>query len=156
MSEVKERTFLVSILGENFEYRNLIGQALGSPEDSSDIAFYNRLDAGLGQVFTAITPKEYPEKLKPFLQSLIISNIHILVIDLEVGLNAAIGETLVGIDLFHQLFKTVDLIVIANITSKTEWKLSDLKKKIDTILKTTSLKGTEIFEIKQKDDYGEF
>ncbi len=153
MSEVKEKTFLVSILGENFEYRNLIGQALGAPEDKSDLAFYNRLDASLGQVFTAITPIDYPEKLKPFLQSLIISNIHILVIDLDVGLNAAMGEILVGLDLFHQLFKTVDLVVIANITSKTEWKLEDLKKKLDAILKTTSLKGTEVFEIKQKDDY---
>lgn len=151
--EEREKNFIVGIFGENFEYRNLIGQAFGSPEDKSDIMFYNRLDASMGHVFTVLASMDYPEKLKPFLQTLVITKIHILVIDLDVGLNGAIGEILVGMDLFHQLFETRDLVVIANITSKAEWKLPETKKKIEAILKTTSLKGTEIFELKNKDDY---
>lgn len=153
MSEVKERNFIVGIFGENFEQCNLIGQALGAPGTKSDIQFYNRLDVGLGHVFCALTPVDYPEKIKPLLQTLTITNIHILVIDLEVGLNAAIGEVLVGMDLFHQLFETRNLIAFTGINSKTEWKLPDVKKKIDGILGTTSLKDTELIEIREKEDY---
>ena len=151
--EAREKNFIVGIFGENFEYRNLIGQAFGSPEDKSDIMFYNRLDANMGHVFTVLASTDYPEKLKPFLQTLVITKIHLLVIDLDVGLNGAIGEILVGMDLFHQLFETRDLVVIANITPKSEWKLPEAKKKIESILKTTSIKGTEVFELKNKDDY---
>ncbi len=153
MNGVKERNFLVGIFGENFEQRNFIGQALGSPGTKSDIQFYNRLDAGLGHVFCALTPVDYPDKLKPFLQALTITNIHVLVVDLEVGLNAAIGEILVGLDLYHQLFETQVLVAIAGINSKTEWKLEDTCNKIERILDSTSLKGTEIVSIRGKDDY---
>lgn len=154
MSEEKENNFIVGIVGcENFEVRNLIGQALGAPGTKSDIQFYNRLDESLGQVFCALTPVDYPEKLKPFLQILKISDIHILVIDLEIGLNAAIGEVLTGIDLFHQLFQTQCLVCVSNITDKTQWKLDETLKNFKKILATTSLKDTEIFEIHTKDDY---
>jgi len=145
VKEKRETNFLVGIFGgENFEQRNLIGQALGSPGTKSDIQFYNRLDAGLGHVFCALTPVDYPDKIKPFLQTLTITNIHLLVIDLNIGLNAAIGEVLVGIDLHHQLHESRVLVIITGINSKTEWKLADTTKKIENILSTTSLKGSEI------------
>ncbi|MHA1460796.1 MAG: EF-Tu/IF-2/RF-3 family GTPase, partial [Promethearchaeota archaeon] len=119
----------------------------------SDILFYNRLDNSLNQVFCGLTPLDYPEKIKPLLQTLAISNIHILVIDLNAGLNASIGEILVAMDLFYQLYRTKALIVIAGINSNTEWKLSETKKKIEAILESTSLKNTAIFELKTKEDY---
>jgi selenocysteine-specific translation elongation factor len=153
MSEGKERSFVVGIFGDNFEYRKLLGQALGAPGTQSDIQFFNRLDAQLGHVLTSLTPIDYPEKIKPFLQTCIITNIHILVIDLETGLNPVIGEILVGLDMFHQIFETRILCVITNITNKSEWKLQEIKKKLLSILETTSLKGTEIYEIKEKSDY---
>ncbi|MBY8991707.1 MAG: hypothetical protein KGD58_13245 [Candidatus Lokiarchaeota archaeon] len=153
MSEAKERTFLVGIFGDNFEYRKLLGQALGAPGTSSDIQFYNRLDSQLGEVFIALTPIDYPEKLKPFLQTLILTNIHILVIDVEAGLNASVGEILVGLDMFHQISTTKALIILNGINSNSEWKLLQIKEKIESLLSNTSLKGTEIFEIRQKDDY---
>ncbi|MBN1803229.1 MAG: hypothetical protein JW891_17090 [Candidatus Lokiarchaeota archaeon] len=151
MSEGSEKNFLVGIFGENFERRNLIGQALGSPGTKSDIQFYNRLDAGLGQVFCALTPIDYPDKIKPFLQTLTITNIHILVIDLKDGLNAVVGELLVGMDMFHQMFDTKPLVVIAGINEKTEWKLEEIKKQVKIILNTTSLKDANILEIKDDD-----
>ena len=153
MSQIKERNFLIGIFGDNFEQCNLIGQALGAPGTKSDIQFYNRLDANLGQVFCALTPVDYPEKIKPFLQILTITNIHLLVIDLESGLNAALGEILVGMDIFHQLFKKKSFVIIANINSKTEWKLNQIKKRLNDILNTTSIKGNEIFEIREKSDF---
>ena len=153
MSKGKERTFLVGIFGDNFEHRKLLGQALGAPGTSSDIQFYNRLDSQLGHVFTALTPIDYPEKLKPLLQSLILTNIHILIIDIEVGLNASVGEILVGMDLFHEMSNTKSLIVLSGITPKTEWKLHDIKKKIDTVLNNTTLQGIEVIEIRQKEEY---
>ena len=153
MSEGKERTFLVGIFGDNFEYRKLLGQALGAPGTSSDIQFYNRVDSQLGHVFTALTPIDYPEKLKPFLQTLILTDIHILIIDLEAGLNASVGEILVGMDLFNKRTNTKSLIVLSGINPKTEWKLKDIKKKIDTVLNNTTLQGIEVIEIRQKDEY---
>ncbi len=153
MSEVVEKNFVVGILGDNFDINNLIGQSLGSPGTRSDILFYNRLDNSLNQVFCGLTPLDYPEKIKPLLQTLVISNIHILVIDLNTGLNASIGEILVAMDLFYQLYRTKALIVVAGINSNTEWKLSETKKKIEAILESTSLKNTTIFELKTKEDY---
>lgn len=153
MSEGKERTFLVGIFGENFEHRKLLGQALGAPGTSSDIQFYNRLDSKLGYVFTALTPIDYPEKLKPFLQTLILTDIHILIIDVDFGLNSSVGEILVGMDLFHKMSNTKSLIVLSGITSKTEWKLKDIKKKIDSVLNNTTLQGIEVIEIRQKEEY---
>ncbi len=153
MSSEKERNYIIGIFGENFEQRNLIGQAFGAPETTSDMQIYDRFDASLGQIFCAITPIDYPNKIKPFLQSLTLTNIHILVVDLEVGLNAVIGEILVGMDLFNQYFNTRALVVIAGINSKTEWKLLETRKKISGILNTTSLNDTEIIELKSKEDY---
>ena len=153
MSEAKERNFLIGIFGENFDHRQLIGQALGAPGTKSDILFFNRLNEEAGHVFCAMTPIDYPDKIRPFLQVLKISNIHLLVIDLELGLNATVGEILVGMDLYHQLFKTECLVIIAGINSKTKWKLKQIESEIEKILNSTSLKGTEIFNLIGKEDY---
>ena len=153
MNEVAEKNFVVGILGDNFDINNLIGQSLGAPGTKSDILFYNRLDQTLNQVFCGLTPIDYPEKIKPLLQTLAISNIHVLAIDLNVGLNASVGEILVGMDIFSKLYKTKVLVVIAGINSNTEWKLHETKKKIEVILESTSLKNIQIFELKVKQDY---
>ncbi len=153
MSESVEHNFIVGIFGENLEHNKLIGQALGAPDTRSDIQFFNRLDSELNQVFCALTPLDYPDKIKPFLQTLVLTNIHILVIDLDIGLNSVIGEIIVGMDLFHQLFNSKELVIISGINSNNEWKLLDFKDKIKKIIDTTSLKDAEIFDIKNKEDY---
>jgi len=154
MSEDKEHTFVVGIFGSNYKERNLIGQALGAPDTKTDIQIFERHDANLGYIFTALTPVDYPEKLKPFLQCLRISDIHILVVNLESGLSAETGEILVGMELMHGLFGTKALILVSGISSKTDWKLPEIKKKITNILNTTKLKETEILELREKEDYG--
>ncbi len=153
MNEVAEKNFVVGILGDNFDINNLIGQSLGSPGTKSDILFYNRLDQTLNQVFCGLTPLDYPEKIKPLLQTLAISNIHVLAIDLNIGLNASVGEILVGLDIFSKLYRTKVLVVIAGINSNTEWKLLETRKKIREILESTNLKNSQIFELKAKQDY---
>ncbi|MBY9006176.1 MAG: hypothetical protein KGD63_05415 [Candidatus Lokiarchaeota archaeon] len=153
MSEQYENTFVIGILGENNEQNNLIGQAFGAPGTKSDIQFYNRLDNKLQQVFCALSPINYPEKIKPFLQTLVLTDIHILVIDLEIGLNSVIGELLIGLDIFSQLHNTLPLIVITNINDKNNWKLGETKEKLKKILETTHIKNTEIFLIENKEDY---
>jgi len=153
MNEIAEKNFVVGILGDNFDINNLIGQSLGAPGTKSDILFYNRLDQTLNQVFCGLTPIDYPEKIKPLLQTLAISNIHVLAIDLNVGLNASVGEILVGMDIFSKLYRTKVLIVIAGINTNTEWKLPETRKKIEAILESTSLKNIQIFELKAKQDY---
>ena len=153
MSESVEHNFIVGIFGENLEHNKLIGQALGAPGTKSDIQFYNRLDAELNQVFCALTPIDYPDKIKSFLQTLVLTNIHILIIDLEIGLNATTGEIIVGMDMFHQLYNTQDLVIISGINSKNEWILLDFREKIKKILDTTSLKDTQIIDLRNKEDY---
>ncbi|MHA1255973.1 MAG: EF-Tu/IF-2/RF-3 family GTPase, partial [Promethearchaeota archaeon] len=153
MNEVAEKNFVVGILGDNFDINNLIGQSLGSPGTKSDILFYSRLDQTLNQVFCGLTPLDYPEKIKPLLQTLAISNIHVLAIDLNIGLNASVGEILVGMDIFSKLYRTKVLVVIAGINSNTEWKLPETREKIRTILESTNLKNAQIFELRTKPDY---
>ncbi|MFW9950924.1 MAG: EF-Tu/IF-2/RF-3 family GTPase, partial [Candidatus Thorarchaeota archaeon] len=80
-------------------------------------------------------------------------NIHLLIVDLNVGLNAVLGELIVAIDLFHQLYNTENLIVIDGINSKTEWKLPEIKKRLKQIIGSTSLRNLELVEINSKDDY---
>ncbi|NHJ24646.1 MAG: hypothetical protein EAX89_08725 [Candidatus Lokiarchaeota archaeon] len=153
MSESSERNFIVGIFGENLEINNRIGQAIGSPGTKSDIQFYNRLDSELNQIFCALTPLDYPDKIKSFLQSLTLTNIHLLIVDLNLGLNAVLGEMIIALDLFHQLYNTEILVVLDGIDSKNEWKLPELKKRLSHILGTTSLKNSELFEIREKEDY---
>ncbi|MHA1727003.1 MAG: hypothetical protein ACTSXH_19540 [Promethearchaeota archaeon] len=148
-----ELTISVGIFGNNFEFCNLIGQGLGSLGTKSDILFYNRLDATLGQIFCALTPLDYPDKIKPFLQVLYLTKIHLLVIDVEKGLNSEIGEILLGMDTYHQERAHCKAIfVISGISEATEWKLKELKNKLNKILNTTSLKNSIVFELRTKED----
>ncbi|MHA1805005.1 MAG: hypothetical protein ACTSU4_10845 [Promethearchaeota archaeon] len=148
-----ELTISIGIFGNKFESSNLIGQGLGSPGTKSDILFYNRLDATLNQIFCALTPLDYPDKIKPFLQVLSLTKIHLLVIDVEKGLNAEIGEILLGMDTFHRdRAYCQPLFVITGISGATEWKLKELKNKLNKILNTTSLKKSIIFELRTKED----
>ncbi len=147
-----EKNYLVGIFGEHLEDRSLVGQAIGSPGTSSDLYFYNRLDPELG-VFCAITPVDYPEKIKAFAQTLYMTNIHILVLNLRDDLNAVIGEILVGMDISRRIFNSKCLIALKGIDSKTEWKLEAYRYKLKAIINTTSLNQTEIIEIRNKSDY---
>ncbi|MHA1196512.1 MAG: hypothetical protein ACTSSM_10495, partial [Promethearchaeota archaeon] len=103
---MEENSILAGIFGDDFIEQKLIGQALGSPGTKSDLLFFNRLDPQSGHVFTAITPIDYPEKLKQFIQTLMLTNIHLLVINLDQGLTPAIGEILIGMDLASKLHPT--------------------------------------------------
>ncbi|MEJ2276291.1 MAG: hypothetical protein P8Y70_00870 [Candidatus Lokiarchaeota archaeon] len=150
MEEKTERSFNVGVLGENQELNTLIGQAFGAPGTKSDLQFFNRLDESLGYVFCAVMPVDYPEKIKPMLQTLTMTDIYVLVIDLNFGLNPVIGELLVAIDLFTRLYNKRLIITINNIKNN-EWKLDDLKKKLKNILNTTNLHKIEVFEVENKD-----
>ena len=56
MNKNAEQTFTVGIVGNNYEQQRLIGQALGSPDSTSDIQVFERFDSSLGQIFCALTP----------------------------------------------------------------------------------------------------
>ncbi|MHA1707323.1 MAG: hypothetical protein ACTSUX_14705 [Promethearchaeota archaeon] len=150
---MEENSILAGIFGDDFIEQKLIGQALGSPGTKSDLLFFNRLDPQSGHVFTAITPIDYPEKLKQFIQTLMLTNIHLLVINLDQGLTPAIGEILIGMDLASKLHPTRSIIIITKINQKNEWKLEDTKKKIKNVILNTSLRDSRILEITRKEDY---
>jgi len=147
-----EASFNVGIIGENQELNNILGQAFGAPGTRSDLQFYNRLDQTLGYIFCAITPIDYPDKIKPLLQTLAMTDIYILVIDLEIGLNSVVGELLMAMDHFCALYQRKSLIVIDNITPKNEWKLAETNKKLKKILETTHFPNLKIITINNKED----
>lgn len=151
-----EQTYTIGLFGDNYEQLELIGQALGAPDSKSDILVFNRFDQSTNTIFCAMTPLDYPKKLKPFLQVLIFSNIHVLVIDLDSGLNAVIGEILVGLDLFYEHFEKQSCILLANIKETNEWKLPELRKRLSAILNTTSLNVIKTYEIRSKEDLEPF
>ncbi|TFF97370.1 MAG: hypothetical protein EU547_04505 [Promethearchaeota archaeon] len=147
-----ERSFNVGILGENQDLNTLIGQVFGAPGMRSDLQFFNRLDTPLKQVFCAVTPIDYPDKIKPLLQTLMLTDIYVLVLDMNTGLNPTVGELLIGIDLFNQMFNKKTIITINNIEGN-QWKLSNEINKLKKIIKTTSLDGCDILELKNKTDF---
>ncbi len=152
MTETFERSFNVGILGENQDLNTLIGQIFGAPGIRSDLQFFNRLDTSLNHIFCAVTPLGYPEKIKPLLQTLTIADIYVLVIDLNFGLNAVIGELLIAMDLFNQIYNKRVLITFNHI-HENQWKLEQELKKLRSILKTTSLAKSEILKLRAKSDY---
>ncbi|MHA1889174.1 MAG: hypothetical protein ACTSX0_14210, partial [Promethearchaeota archaeon] len=64
-----ELSLTIGLLGANHEITKLVGEALGSPGQRSDLQFYNRLDSSLNCVFTAVAPIGYPEKVKSLIQT---------------------------------------------------------------------------------------
>ncbi|MBD3198201.1 MAG: hypothetical protein GF317_24335 [Candidatus Lokiarchaeota archaeon] len=152
MNERIEKSFNVGIVGENQDILKLIGQSFGAPGTRSDLQFYNRLDEGIGYTFCAITPLDYPNKIKPLLQTLEMTDIYILVIDLNIGLNSAIGELLIAIEVFNRLYNKGVIITLSNIQNN-EWKVDSISNKLDKILKTTSLVQINIINLRDKADY---
>jgi len=147
-----EKSFNVGIFGENPNLNQIIGQVFGAPGTRSDLQFFNRFDIPLGYIFCAITPIDYPNKIKALLQTLILTDIHILVIDLNIGLNSVVGELLIAIDQFNRVYKKRSLILIENIKNN-EWKLVDLTNRLKKILNSTSLREIKIISLNGKEDY---
>lgn len=152
MSE-SELSLRIGILGGNHEVTKLIGEALGSPGTQSDLMFYNRLDTGLRCIFTAVAPIGYPEKVKSLLQACAISQIHIMVIDAETGINAETGEIMVAMDLYGRYFGAKGIAVIGNITKANEWRVEEIQKQFPKLLAPTYIKDIELISLKERSDY---
>jgi selenocysteine-specific translation elongation factor len=151
MTENSEKSFNVGIFGENLDRNRIIGQAFGAPGTRSDIQFYNRLDDTLGYIFCAITPIDYPEKIKSLLQTLMMTDIYVLVVDLTTGLNSIVGEILVAMDQFNQVYHKKSIVCLDNIKNN-EWKIPVISKKLRNILDTTSLNQTGTITIENRED----
>lgn len=152
MSDLKERNYLVGILSENHKLSENVGGAFGSPGQKTDIQFYDRLDQQLHAVFCAIDAIGYPDKLKCLIETMMITDYHVLLIDLEKGINAAIGEIIVAMDFYVEHFNVKPFIVIGNINEKTEYNLDNLKKTLNKLISNTALKDAPILQLREKDD----
>ncbi|MHA1765537.1 MAG: hypothetical protein ACTSWX_09540 [Promethearchaeota archaeon] len=150
---MEESSITIGLLGSNHEITKLIGESLGSPGTRSDLQFYNRLDAGLGAVFTAVAPTAYPDKIKSLLQTCAETSIHIMVIDAETGITAEIGEIMVAMSLFSEHYATKSLAVIGGLNSSNEWRVEEILKKITALTSTTVLKGMSVKVLKSREDY---
>lgn len=148
-----EKSITVGILGASHEVTQRIGESLGSPGQRSDLQFYNRLDSKVGVVFTGIVPVGYPEKIKCLVQACAETQVHMMVIDAELGINPEIGEILVIMDIFTRRFNTQALAVIGGITEKNVWQVEEIHKKLPKILETTSLNKIKIIDLHTREDY---
>ncbi|MHA1339566.1 MAG: EF-Tu/IF-2/RF-3 family GTPase [Promethearchaeota archaeon] len=152
---MSEKYYLIGVFSENNQISSIIANYFGKPGQKSDMQFYDRLDEQNNAVFCAVNPFSYPDKLKPLIQSLVISNIHILAIDNEKGLTAAVGEILIAMELFYKHIyneNSIPIITISNITAANEYMLEENEKKIKKLISATALKSAPIFILKEKED----
>jgi selenocysteine-specific elongation factor len=152
MSDI-ERSISIGLLGANHAITKLVGESFGSPGTKSDLQFYNRVDSGLNMVFTAVAPIAYPEKIKSLLQTCAETQIHIMLIDAEVGITAEVGEIMVAMDLFCRLLKTKYIAAIGGITGANEWRIEEIQQKLPLLLKSTTLADMEIHVLHSKEAY---
>ena len=139
-AEGQERVFNVGILGSNHEITKIVGECLGTPDEITDLQFFNRLDTSLGYIFTGVAPVGYPEKLKTLIQACSLTEIHIMVLDAETGITPAIGEIMICMDLYARYYNTKILGVIGNITNANEWRVADIIQKFPKIAKGMNIK----------------
>lgn len=149
----QEISFTIGLLGTNPDFLKILGGVFGAPGDLSDIQFFDRFDNALGYVFSAIATMAYPDKLKSLLQTCALTDIHIMVIDAEVGIDAAIGEIMVAMDIHARFFNTKFLAIIGNITNSNAWRIDEIMKTLPKITAATALKGISIYPMREKADF---
>ncbi|MHA1733075.1 MAG: EF-Tu/IF-2/RF-3 family GTPase [Promethearchaeota archaeon] len=148
--ESSEDYHLVAVLGTNDVLVHQIASFLGKEGTTSDLRFYNRLEergapggdgarrsagAGAGaDVWCVVTPVGYPDKLKPVVQALRLTRVHVLVVDLEEGVTPAVGELVVALDEFSRQLGTTQAVVFAGVTSQNEYKLPEVERLLDSVL----------------------
>lgn len=151
--DTSELSLTVGLCGSNPQITKLIGEALGSPGQQSDLQFYNRLDLKLNCVFTAIAPIGYPDKLKSLIQACAETEIHVMCIDCETGITPEIGEIMVLMDIFAERFHTQYIATISGITGSNQWRKAEILSQLKKLTATTNLKGMEVFILEQRQDY---
>ena len=149
---MQERNYLVGLLSENHEISEHLGSAFGKPGEKTDLQFFDKLDSDLNAVFCVIDALGYPDKLKSIIQTMMMCEFHILLVDLEKGITPAIGELILLLDVFAKNYDVYPLIAIGNVTSQTDYLLEDTVKKIKAFISTTSLKDIQIEIIREKED----
>ncbi len=151
--DTSELSLTVGLLGANHQITKLVGEALGTPGQQSDLQFYNRLDLKLNCVFTAVAPIGYPDKIKSLIQACSETQMHIMCIDCETGITPEIGEIMVLMDLFAQYYQTQYLAVIGGINSSTEWRKEEIITQLQKLTHPTKLRGIEIIPLESRPDY---
>ncbi len=157
MSELVENYHLVAIIGTNEIDIHQLASFLGKEGTKSDLHFYNRLEqkADGGDVWCVITPQGYPDKLKPVIQALRLTRIHVITLNLEEGISKPFGELIVALDQFGEQFQTSQIIAITGITPQNEYKLENTNQMISAILKNTThmaSKEIPVLEIRSLED----
>ncbi|MBD3353270.1 MAG: hypothetical protein GF364_17450 [Candidatus Lokiarchaeota archaeon] len=152
MEYEQERNFLVGLLCEDHELAKIIGGELGTPGQSSDLQFYDRLDEDLKAVFCAIDAVGYPDKLKSLIQTMMITKFHVMLIDISKGLSAANAEILVLMDIFTKIYQSIPIFALCDLTGELGYLLDSRIEELDNILEGTSMKNASKITIQSKDD----
>lgn len=135
--DAPELHHLVGLLGTDCEAMHLVGSYLGKEGTQSDMTFYNRMERG--HVWCVVSHAGYPDKLKPLVQVMRLTRVHVLVLNVTAGITPLVGELVVALDTIHQLRDTTPIVVITGVSARTEYLVPEFEHKVRELLGTTSL-----------------
>ncbi|OLS12896.1 MAG: Selenocysteine-specific translation elongation factor [Promethearchaeota archaeon CR_4] len=141
---------IVGLCGYHHEMMKRIGDFLGTRGADSDVVFYTRHEQR--DIWAVAHPTGYPDKIKSLVQTLRLSNLHILCLPAGEPLGPLAGEAIVAMDLFKRLRNTHVFACIGDITPKTEYNVEPLQDTLRKVTKGSAIEGIPIFTVRAKDD----
>src|SRR4030042_149624 len=147
---VDETHHIVGLCGYHHEMMKRIGDFLGTRGADSDVVFYTRHEQR--DIWAVAHPTGYPDKIKSLVQTLRLSNLHILCSPAGEPLGPLAGEAIVAMDLFKRLRNTHVFACIGEIPPKTEYNVEPLQDTLRKVTKGSAIEGIPIFTVRAKDD----
>ncbi|MHA1682218.1 MAG: EF-Tu/IF-2/RF-3 family GTPase [Promethearchaeota archaeon] len=131
--------YLLSFITRHVDtHAKKMGEFFGKKGQESDLVFYSSLEGNEtdGRVFMSIIPRGYPDKLKSLIQSLAITDFHILVITPDEPFDALLGEMIIALGSNPS---AIPLIVMTGITKMNEYLIEETTTKVQKIISATTL-----------------
>jgi len=136
----------VSLFSVDLETVNSFAAKLGKKATESNIALYHGdLD---GMVLNIAAAFSYPEKIETVFQCAEISECAIVVLPADYALDYRLGEFVIILDYLNK--KTCFIIDKTNCES--DFKIADMRSKLEALLANTGLKGSKILDVSLKND----
>jgi|TARA_Y100000034_G_scaffold94516_1_gene114557 selenocysteine-specific translation elongation factor len=136
----------VSLFSVDLETVNSFSAKLGKKATESNIALYHG-DLG-DDILNIASAFSYPEKIETVFQCAEISECAIVALPAEYALDYRIGELVIILDYLNK--KTC--FVIDKTNCESDFKISDMRSKLEALIANTSLKGSKILDASLKND----
>ncbi len=136
----------ISLLSIDLETVNSFAAKLGTKATESNIVLYHGdLDDKVLNIAAAIS---YPEKIETVFQCAEISECAIVVLPADYILDYRLGELVI---ILNYLNKKV-CFIIDKTNCESDFKIADMRSKLEALLANTSLKDSKIIDVSLKND----